>query len=295
MALNQYFTQGTSSEQNLVEDLIIESLKIYGKNFYYIPRTLVSKDDILGEDRLSEFKNSYQIEMYFESVDSFDGQGAFMQKFGLMMEQSATLVVARRRWEKLIGKKGTTILPNRPTEGDLIYFPLTKGLFEIKFVKHQDPFYQLGKLYVYKLQVELFQYASEKIDTGIPDIDVFETLKTVSTDLTRNPTGFVKSVSVTAGGTGYTTATITVNSTTGSGAVLSPVIQGGIIRSINVTSGGSNYRATDTITITGNGTNAQATPVIIADVDVPSSYGDNNTFKKESTSIVFSEDNPFGD
>jgi hypothetical protein len=185
MALNPYFTQGTSSEQNLVEDIIIESMKIYGKDFFYIPRRLISKDEILGEDRLSEFKDSYPIEMYFENVDSFGGQGAFIQKFGLMMEQSATLVVARKRWEQLIGSTGTTILPNRPAEGDLIYFPLTNGLFEIKFVQHQDPFYQIGKLYVYKLQVELFQYASEKIDTGIAEVDAFETLK--SFDVEQNP------------------------------------------------------------------------------------------------------------
>jgi hypothetical protein len=183
---NPYFTSGTSSEQNLVEDLIIESLKIYGQEMLYIPRQLVSKDEILGEDRLSRFVNAFPIEMYFENVDSFDGQGAFIQKFGLMVEQSATLVVARRRWEQLIGSYKATILPNRPSEGDLIYFPLTKGLFEIKFVKHQDPFYQLGKLYVYKLQVELFQYASEAIDTGIPEVDVFETLKTFDVDQQPN-------------------------------------------------------------------------------------------------------------
>jgi hypothetical protein len=175
---NPYFTLGTATEQNLVEDLIIESLRIYGQEVKYIPRTLVSKDDILGEDRLSKFEHQYPIEMYFENVDSFDGQGAFIQKFGLMMEQSATLVVARKRWQQLVGNYGTTIIPDRPNEGDLIYFPLTKGLFEVKFVKHQDPFYQLGKLYVYKLQVELFQYASERIETGDATIDVFETLKT---------------------------------------------------------------------------------------------------------------------
>jgi len=175
---NVYFTQGTKNEQLLVEDLIIESLKIFGQTLYYIPRSLVSKDDILGEDRLSEFKTAYPLEMYFENVDSFDGQGAFLQKFGLMMEQSATLVVARRRWEQLVGRHGKTILPNRPNEGDLIYFPLTGGLFEIKFVKHQDPFYQVGKLYVYKMQVELFQYSSERMNTGISEIDEFETLKT---------------------------------------------------------------------------------------------------------------------
>ena len=181
MARNVYFSHGTRNEQLLIEDLIIESLSIYGQDMFYLPRTLVAKDEILGEDRLSKFISSYPIEMYFENVDNFDGQGAFIQKFGLMNEQSATLTVARRRWEQLVGQFGQTIIPTRPCEGDLLYFPLTKGLFEIKFVQHQDPFYQLGKLYVYKLQVELFQYGSEKIDTGIGSVDVFETLKSYDT------------------------------------------------------------------------------------------------------------------
>lgn len=182
---NVYFTHGTRNEQYLLEDLIIESISIWGQEFYYIPRTLVAKDEILGEDRLSEFKNAYPIDIYLETVDGFEGQGAFIQKFGLMMEQSATLTVARRTWERTVAKHGGTILPNRPCEGDLLYFPLTKGLFEIKFVEHQDPFYQLKKLYVYRLQVELFQYASERMDTGIKDIDVFETLKTE--EVTKQP------------------------------------------------------------------------------------------------------------
>ncbi len=183
---NVYFSQGTRNEQYLLEDLIVESISIWGQQFYYIPRTLVAKDEILGEDRLSKFKDTYPIDMYLESVDGFEGQGAFIQKFGLMMEQSATLTVARRTWERVVGRHGTTILPSRPCEGDLLYFPLTKGLFEIKFVDHQDPFYQLKKLYVYKLQVELFQYSSEKIETGIADIDVFQTLKTFDTTINPN-------------------------------------------------------------------------------------------------------------
>ena len=183
---NVYFSQGTRNEQYLLEDLIVESISIWGQQFYYIPRTLVAKDEILGEDRLSKFKDAYPIDMYLESVDGFEGQGAFIQKFGLMMEQSATLTVARRTWERVVGRHGTTILPSRPCEGDLLYFPLTKGLFEIKFVYHQVPFYQLKKLYVYKLQVELFQYSSEKIETGIADIDVFQTLKTFDTTINPN-------------------------------------------------------------------------------------------------------------
>lgn len=178
MARNVYFTHGTKNEQYLLEDLTIESIAMYGQEFYYIPRTLVARDDILGEDRLSTFKDAYAIDMYLESVNGFEGQGAFIQKFGLMMEQSATLTVARRTWERFVGRHGDTVLPNRPAEGDLLYFPLTGGLFEIKFVDHQDPFYQLKKLYVYRLEVELFQYASERMQTGIEEIDVFETLKT---------------------------------------------------------------------------------------------------------------------
>ena len=206
MARNVYFSHGIKNEQFLIEDIIVESLSIYGQDFYYIPRSLVAKDEILGEDRLSEFKTAYPIEMYMENVEGFEGQGAFIQKFGLMMEQTATLVVARRRWDQLIGRFKQTQLPNRPCEGDLIYYPLSKGLFEIKFVQHQDPFYQLGKLYVYKLQVELFQYASEHIDTGVEEIDVFETLKTHDIDTTRNITGSVTSITLTKNGSGYTSA-----------------------------------------------------------------------------------------
>ena len=209
MPQSNYFTHGTKNEQYFHEDLIVEALHVYGNNFFYIPRTLIAKDDILGEDRLSKFKKAYQIEMYLENVDGFDGQGAFIQKFGLMMEQSATLVVARRRWTQLVGRFGETIIPTRPCEGDLIYFPLTDGLFEIKFVTHQDPFYQIGKLFVYKLQVELFQYASEKLTTGIEEIDAFETLKSFDTELIKN--GTVTKIEITNNVPGYlTTPTITL-------------------------------------------------------------------------------------
>lgn len=201
MPQSNFFSHGTKNEQYFFEDLIVESLHIYGQNCFYIPRTLIGKDEILGEDRLSKFKSAYQIEMYFENVDSFDGQGAFIQKFGLMMEQSATLVVARRRWQQLVGRFGDTIIPSRPCEGDLIYFPLTDGLFEIKFVSHQDPFYQIGKLYVYKLQVELFQYASERLDTGVKEIDDFESLK--SFDINQLDNGIVLRIDVLQGGGGF--------------------------------------------------------------------------------------------
>lgn len=179
-----YFTPGIASEQTLVEDLIIESIDFYGLDLYYIPRTLVHVDEIFTEARFSEFKNRYLIRGYLDQVDSFGGQGAFMQKFGLQMEQTATFTIARRVWDRAVGRFGQTILADRPAEGDLIYFPLSGGLFEIKFVAHQNPFYQLGKLYVYKLEVELYQYSSERIATGLPAVDDFESLKSHDIEVT---------------------------------------------------------------------------------------------------------------
>lgn len=178
----------TYSGQNLViESLICEAISIYSCDFYYMPRHLVAEDKLLGEDRLSQFKNAYPIPMYMENSDmGFAGQGAFASKFGLQMEQSATLTVARREWNKCVGRYDEGILPNRPAEGDLLYFPMTGGLFEINFVQHQMPFYQCGFLYTWQLTVELFRYSSEKINTGISDIDVFESLK--SQDIENNLT-----------------------------------------------------------------------------------------------------------
>jgi hypothetical protein len=264
----------------------------------YIPRTLVSKDDILGEDRLSEFTSAFPIEMYFENVDSFAGQGAFIQKFGLMIEQTATLVVARRRWEQFIGRYGVTTIPTRPNEGDLIYFPLSKGLFEIKFVAHQDPFYQLGKLYVYKLQVELFQYASEAIDTGNKDIDVFESLKTLNINPTRNIHGEVGTITLTNPGINYTTApTITFTSSSGTGAAATATIANGRVTNLTLTSGGTGYSTAPVLSfVGGGGTGATAVSTIIVNNDnAAESFGDNTKFKTEASEILFNANNPFGE
>lgn len=181
MPTNVYFQQGSYTEQLLIQDLIVESLKIYGKDMYYIPRSLYAKDTILGEDPLSRFENAFPIEMYIEDVDGFQGQGVFLQKFGIQVEKTATFVVARKRWEQLVGKYNVSLIPSRPSEGDLIYFPMTRGLFEIRFVENQDPFYELGNLYVYKLRVELFNYSSERIQTDVADIDAIEDLYSLNT------------------------------------------------------------------------------------------------------------------
>jgi Virus neck protein len=171
MPINKLFPRGAKPEQSMVESLIIESIKQYGREFYYLPRKFVALDHLFGEDPLSKFEYAYQIEGYLDNVDNYGGNGMFMSKFGMFIEEQGQITIARKRWEHLISRHGETVIPSRPAEGDLIYFPTTKGLFEIKFVEHQNPFYQLGRLYVYKLKVELFQYASERIDTGIEDID----------------------------------------------------------------------------------------------------------------------------
>ena len=294
---NVYFTHGTRNEQMLKEDLVIESIRIWGQEFRYIPRKLVSKDNILGEDRLSKFEGSFPIEMYLETIDGFEGQGAFIQKFGLAMEQSATLTVARRRWDQLVGRYGQTTVPTRPNEGDLIYFPLTGGLFEIKFVKHQDPFYQLNDLASYKLEVELFQYSSEFIDTGDKQVDAFETLKTFNTNTTRTKYGAVKTITLIGGGSGYTsTPTVSFTSSSGVGATATATVTDGSVSAITITNGGEGYKVAPVVTISGGGgTGAGATATVEADIDKVDSFGDNNAFQEEADDTLFSVDNPFGD
>ena len=175
MATNFYFQSGVpggrSSEQLLMEDIIIECLKIYGLDTYYLPRHKVNEDTILGEDTLNDFEHAYPLEMYMQNVTGFEGDGDLMSKFGVEIRDTATFIVARRRWDEVVARSSNAVLTTRPAEGDVIYFPLTKAYFEIKFVESTDPFFQVGKLYVYKLQCELMQYSSERFNTGISDID----------------------------------------------------------------------------------------------------------------------------
>jgi len=186
MATNFYFqsgdTSGTTAEQRLVEDLVVESLKIYGHDIFYMPRTFVNTDTIFDEDELSKFEQAYPIEMYLENAEGFEGDGELFQRFGLEIRDQATFVMSRKRWDDVVANTdGGTFVGDgaRPMEGDLLYFPKTRSLFEIKFVEFQDPFYQLGKIYVFKMKCELFEYSSEAIDTGIADIDQLEDDNTV--------------------------------------------------------------------------------------------------------------------
>jgi len=175
MPTNVYFDTGTKPEQHLYEDLMIEQLKIYGQDVFYIPRTLVKEDSLFGEDTLSKFGDAYLIEMYFENVEGYEGEKEIMSKFGLQMNEDVTFVVARRRFEQLVSHDSNLIVKTRPNEGDLVYFPKVKKIFEISFVDHDDPFYQVHNIPAFKLKCKTFEYSSEDLDTGITEIDAIET------------------------------------------------------------------------------------------------------------------------
>jgi hypothetical protein len=174
MATNHYFSQKVRSEQDLYEDIIIESLKIYGQDVYYLPRDIVNEDKILGDDVPSRFNSSYKIEMYIENVEGFDGEGDLFTKFGVEIRDQATFVVSRKRWANSVARYDNELSSVRPLEGDLIYLPLSNKLFQIMQVEHEQPFYQLSNLPTYKLRTELFEYSDEDLDTGIDAIDVIE-------------------------------------------------------------------------------------------------------------------------
>lgn len=173
MARNLYFTQGTKGEQNLVQDLIDEQIKMYGIEVYYIPRQ-VYEDKLWNDIYHSQFKDSYLIEMYLENYEAFGGSGDMLSKFGLRVTDEISLTVSRRRWKDFVDISTNKIVKGRPNDGDLIFFPLNNTVFEIKYVENQKPFYQLNNLYVYTLSCEIFEYGDSIFDTGIEEIDNLE-------------------------------------------------------------------------------------------------------------------------
>lgn len=198
MARNRFFNQYTpvKQEQNLIEDLIIESIKIYGVDAYYLPRTHVNLDRLFGEDASMKFDDALEMEMYVKSYEGFQGQEDFLSKFGLQIDEQITFVVAQKRFKQslkqcflteysynVVMEDGNELLQEstydyesiiRPREGDLIWFPMAGYLYEVKFTENIENFFQLGKLYTYELRCERYEYSSEKLDTGITDIDNVE-------------------------------------------------------------------------------------------------------------------------
>ena len=175
MALNPYFQQGATSEQNLIQDLVNEQLKIYGIEVYYLPRQYVTKNTVIKEVIESKFTDAYPIEAYVDTYEGYEGVGTLLSKFGIQELDDLNLIISQERFSSYISPLIKNIpnieLSTRPKEGDLIYFPLGDRLFEIKYVEHEKPFYQLQKNYIYELRCELFRYEDEIIDTGVDAID----------------------------------------------------------------------------------------------------------------------------
>lgn len=175
MPTNPYISQEVRSEQMLYEDIVIEALKMYGQEIVYLPREPLRTDDVLNED-FSRFRASYTIEMYIANTEGFEGEGTLLSKFGLEIRDQATFVVSKRRFNQYVDilEDNLSLCESRPREGDLIYLPLSNSMFQIKFVEHEKPFYQISDLPVFELQCELFEYAGEIFDTGVEAIDAFQ-------------------------------------------------------------------------------------------------------------------------
>jgi hypothetical protein len=258
MTTNHYFQGGNgignSNEKRLYEDLIIESLQIHGFDVFYLPRTLVNRDLILGEDSLSRFDDSYLVEMYMETTEGFAGEQEIISKFGLEIREDTTFVIAKRRWQNQVDNPATLIVDGRPNEGDIIYFPLMNSFFEIQFVQDQEPFFQLGQLPVYKLRCTRWEYSSEQLNTGIDEIDEKET--TYSLDQLA-----------------YQSA---LESGTFSAVLGSPVVTGDTVTSISIVSGGEGYVTAPTLTISAPSATINATITANLSVNTLSSFTINN-------------------
>ena len=166
---------GSAQEQKTIENLIVETIEIYGQDIYYVPRTIVNKDTVFGEDSDTKFESAKAIRAYVNNVEGWEGQGELLSKFGVRIEDKTTFIFSREKFKEKVDDLEVLNVEGRPNEGDLIWFPVTKHLFEIKFVEAERPFYQLGKGYVWECQCELFEYSDEDIDTGIAEIDAVET------------------------------------------------------------------------------------------------------------------------
>ena len=296
MALNPFFLHGTSSEQRLVQDLINEQLRMYGVEVIYIPRKYVNKKTIIEEVTASRFDDNFAIEAYVNNFEGYSGQGDILTKFGVSLKDELAITISKERFEDFISPflsgldDGTDtadiILSSRPREGDLVYFPLGERLFEVKFVEHESPFYQLGKNYVYELKCELFEYEDEIIDTSIKEIDTrvkddgyIRTLKLIGIGRTATATasiagfaattGYIKQIFINNDGSGYTSAPTVTISTSPTGNAGDNAVAVGFLTTraritslerILLTNAGAGYTVAPTITISGGGgTGAAAT------------------------------------
>jgi len=277
MALNPFFLQGSKGEQGLVQDLVNEQLRMYGIECHYIPRKLVTSSTIMKEVTESKFEQAFPLETYLMNTDGYAGQGDILTKFGVRVTDEATFVISKERFEEAVApfleQDDEYTLSNRPKEGDLIFFPLGKRMFEIKFVEHERPFYQLQKNYVYQLQCELFEYEDEVIDTNVNSIDkVVQTdgyiarliLSDVGSTATANATlafGAVQQIFLQNDGYGYLAApTVSISTSPGVDATAVAIMTSrsgiGTAKSIDrilLINPGGDYVGVPTVTVPGTG------------------------------------------
>ena len=288
MALNSFFLHGTSSEQRLVQDLINEQLRMYGVEVVYIPRKFVNKKTIIEEVTSSRFDDNFAIEAYVNNYDGYGGQGDILTKFGVSLKDELLVTISKERFEDFISpflsvlddgtEESDIILSTRPREGDLVYFPLGERLFEVKFVEHENPFYQLGRNYIYELKCELFEYEDEIINTSIEEIDnqvkeegYITTLNLIGTGITATATavisgsvssGYIKEIFINNDGSGYrSTPIVNISSSPtnligdNATAVAITTVSGGVysVEKIYLTNAGAGYVTPPSITISGGG------------------------------------------
>lgn len=283
MPTNTFFNHAVATEQHLYEDLTVEALRMYGHEVYYLPREIVEEDTILGEDIQSRFSDSYLVEMYLENTEGFEGEGDLFSKFGVSIQEEASFILSLRSWERFISLDANVAVAGRPNEGDLIYLPLSGSLFEIRFVEDQDPFFQLGKLFVFKLKCSLFEYGGEDFDTGT-SADLVEADMAYSIEMTL----------AAAGGSGN--YTLNENVTKG-GVVVGEVITWlPITRQLTLKDLTTTLLVGDTLV----GASSTASYVIEDIVDVltmeSSGQAENLEFETQGDNYLdFSETNPFGE
>jgi len=301
MATNKYFSQGARSEQLLYEDIIVESLKMYGQDVYYLPRDSVNEDTIFGDETSAVFDDAYKIEMYIENVEGFDGEGDLFSKFGVEIRDQATFVVARRRWNQQIAPyEASEEVPfYRPREGDLIFLPLSGSIFEITKVFDETPFYQLKNLPVFRLSCELFEYSGENFDTDIAEIDNVEIFghkiqltfgSVTSTESLGQPSMFVVG------------ETVEQLSTSGGYTVYGDVVEVDASNSSAIKVSIANFKTSDgkfhsfnsVDSVLGQESKSTALPLVIEEIDME--VNQNEEFETLGDTILdFSESNPFGD
>ena len=270
---------GHSGEQGLVQDLVDEQIKLFGTDIYYIPR-VVLQDNTLDEVRYSKYQEQFQIEMLLQNVMGFGDNAEFISKFGLRITDEIIFRVSTRRWDEEVADHNPTItVESRPNEGDLLYFPLTKDIYEIKFVGKEEPFFQFGKIQFYAITAEIYEIGSDDFDTGVEEIDDVEIAFANTIKLFMDPGGSgdftvgeeivgdeflakatgttdgdaVDSITITDGGSHYkqaTPPTVTITGGGGTGATATAAVSStGLVNSILITSGGTGYTSAPTVTI----------------------------------------------